>query len=1026
MDQIKYQGYARDRGFNPIQVSTASVDAIAQQGNAMLRQMRDNQSAEAQNRSNFLQGMVNARQLEAENRSQNFQFEQQSRRNFQEADLRNAQQRYNDAVSAQQNLDKQVTTLSALSALAPTISKMVLDVKKRRDEAAELEGQTLAFETGIDYQEYLQLKQGESQLDVADSRISNVVNKLKAAGYSEEYISKIRNLSGRQLYGAMKQWAIQGAENYGSFRAEMADVQFEVGGQRVSLMEAANGSPETYAAVNTLIRAEYLKRYQGLNKAFANEYLYEGMRKQEAKERLNYSEKRAKELELDRVNTETNEVLTEWAANRGAGLLNLIQVKAGGDPKELGDKRRTFLGYLVNAAKAGKFTSDDLMELEATQFIANGESKPTTFGERFGTDLVELRTAVRTYNNQVRADQAQALEDEKTMFEQRLTQFAAGRPLSKDEVREAVAEWQARGYGAPPSWLKSMETQEELADELGDAILLQKKVDGMLTTRELNSGRYSTKLRDKYMDDAKKQEQVSNEVKTNIYSTLDAELKQSIGRVDQGYNQKGDFFIAQGVARRKVSELASQLISQGIDPRTAWEQARNDIISQIKEGRQGKGLFSIRMQADGKSPDLKNPGFTLAGLGTSANAQRQRAVSIQNRITANPKILFTERLLTEAEILQLEGFKDGSGTIPPIIWAITSRVKNASPFDIADAQLKAYGRPPIQRPPQASLYEGVRPEFRQLLTWRPSIDRTLRAVEAGTGGANSNSYSPILDLIASEESITTDPTMNGYDAMNKGGRDGGHTAIGSGTGTANFGRPLTQMSVSEVLSLGRQGRIHAAGRYQFIHSTLQGLIDRGVARPGELFNEQTQDKIAIAYLRERTGKFWKGEASAQSYVSGLGNAWIGLQKLAPQRIVQALEQAKANLSSTNIDVSRLRPQVAYRVGSIGPTSTGPHLDVKDTTGAFFGRNDLDNYVSFRMGSGLVPLSSGVTVDGGRFGAPRSYGRHLGWDYAVPDGTPVVLKNGARVISKRPSEHGDVLTIAIPDGRRFTFLHGKAS
>jgi hypothetical protein len=196
-----------------------------------------------------------------------------------------------------------------------------------------------------------------------------------------------------------------------------------------------------------------------------------------------------------------------------------------------------------------------------------------------------------------------------------------------------------------------------------------------------------------------------------------------------------------------------------------------------------------------------------------------------------------------------------------------------------------------------------------------------------------------------------------------------------------------------------------------------------------MFNEQVQDKIAIAYLRERTGKFWTGQASAQSYVPGLGNAWIGLQKLKPGQLAAAMEQAKANLSSSNIDVTRLRPQVAYRVGGIGPkgpTTYGPHLDVKEVTGTFFGRNALDRYVSFKLPSGIVPLSTGVTVDGGEFGAAREYGRHLGWDYAVPEGTPVVLKNGARVISKKPSQHGDVLTIAIPDGRRFTFIHGKAS
>lgn len=304
------------------------------------------------------------------------------------------------------------------------------------------------------------------------------------------------------------------------------------------------------------------------------------------------------------------------------------------------------------------------------------------------------------------------------------------------------------------------------------------------------------------------------------------------------------------------------------------------------------------------------------------------------------------------------------------------------------------------------------------------MDRTLRAVEGGIGGAPGNPYAPILDLIASKESVSTDPKFNGYDAMNKGGRNGGHTAIGSGTGSANFGRPLTQMTVGEVLANGRAGNIHAAGRYQFISSTLQGLVDRGKARTGELFNEATQDKLAVALLRERTGAFWSGTSSAGSYIPGLGRTWIGLQYLPAGKVVSALEQAKSNLSS-NIDSSRLRTQVAYKVGNIGPTSTGAHLDVKDTSGAYFARKDLDNYVGFKTGGRVAPLSAGVTAAGGEFGARRSYGSHNGWDYAMPSETPVVLRNGARVISKRPSEHGDVLVIGLPDGRRFTFLHGKA-
>lgn len=1024
MDQIRYQGYARDRGFNSIQVSTASVEAIGQQGSAMLRQMRENQAAERQTRGDFLQAMQVAQQVERQTKADNFEFGQRTRDRYQEAVNQNYRQRIIDANNAQQNLDKQLTTMSALSNLAPTIGKMVLDLKKKKDEQADLEGQNLVFTSGVTYNEYLQLKQGEAKINAADTQVNNVVNKLKAAGYNEEYISRIRNLSGMQLYGASKQWAIQGGENYGAFRAEIADQPFDVGGRQISLSDAAKGSPEDYSAVNALVRTEYLKQFQGLNPAFANEYLYEGMRKVEARERLLYSEARSKELELDRIDAEQKEVLTTWKTSKGSGIIDLINIKAGGDPKELGEKRRDVFKRLTTLASVGQFTGDDLAELEGTQFLPNGEKKPALIGERFSSDLVELRTAVRQHNAQVRQEKEAADEDGKKAFEQNITQYIAQNgPLTKAEIKEASDEWMARGWGATPGWLKNLDSQEQVSDELGKAELEQKKAYNMLTTKELYSGKYSPELINTYKAAAQQQESVDTNTKNASYGALDAALKQSLGTILQGSNQVPDFFIAQGEARRLLSQNVSELIGQGVTPIEAWKQATKDLKTEILQGQKGAGKFSLRM-IDGK-PDLKNPGFQLAGQGTDATTQRQRAVKLQNLITKNKQALFHTKLLSESEYQQLEGFRNGTGSIPTILWSLSSRIKNASVFDIADAQLKAADRQPLQRPPSARLYDEVSPEFRQLLTWRPSIDRTLRAVEGGYGGAAGNPYAPVLDLIASKESVSTDPRFNGYDAMNKEGRNGGHTAIGSGTGTANFGRPLTQMTVGEVLSLGRNGKIHAAGRYQFINSTLQALVDRGRAGTGELFNEQVQDRLAVALLREQTGQFWAGGASASSYVPGLGQTWIGLQKLKPGQLAKAMEQARINLSSANVDFSRLKPQVAYRVSGIGPTSTGPHLDVKDVTGAFFGRSALDKFVGFKLPTGIVPISAGVTVAGGRFGASRSYGSHNGWDYAVPDGTPVVLRNGARVISKRPTENGDLVTIAIPDGRRFTFLHGKA-
>jgi len=116
MDQIKYQGYARDRGFNPVQFSMGRVDAIGQQGDSMLRQMRDNQRTEIGNRDAFLQATQRAQALERENRQANYEFARSSRKSFQDAALRNQERLVNDAQRAQQNYDKDLTNLALRSA----------------------------------------------------------------------------------------------------------------------------------------------------------------------------------------------------------------------------------------------------------------------------------------------------------------------------------------------------------------------------------------------------------------------------------------------------------------------------------------------------------------------------------------------------------------------------------------------------------------------------------------------------------------------------------------------------------------------------------------------------------------------------------------------------------------------------------------------------------------------------------------------------------------------------------------------
>ena len=118
------------------------------------------------------------------------------------------------------------------------------------------------------------------------------------------------------------------------------------------------------------------------------------------------------------------------------------------------------------------------------------------------------------------------------------------------------------------------------------------------------------------------------------------------------------------------------------------------------------------------------------------------------------------------------------------------------------------------------------------------------------------------------------------------------------------------------------------------------------------------------------------------------------------------------------------PFLVYTSGNIGPTSTGQHLDVKQVGGGQFPTTALDEYIEVDDPElGVVPLSR-VPITGD-FASHTARGSH-GIDYGLYEGTKIYAKNGARVISNTPTEHGDKLLIQLPNGKQYTFLHGKAA
>ena len=93
---------------------------------------------------------------------------------------------------------------------------------------------------------------------------------------------------------------------------------------------------------------------------------------------------------------------------------------------------------------------------------------------------------------------------------------------------------------------------------------------------------------------------------------------------------------------------------------------------------------------------------------------------------------------------------------------------------------------------------------------------------------------------------------------------------------------LTSMTVADVIKFqstmkGSGKESTAVGKYQIIKSTMEGLVASGAIRAGDIFNSATQDRAAMALLKQRgSDAFQSGKLSIEQFADSLAKEWASL------------------------------------------------------------------------------------------------------------------------------------------------------
>jgi muramidase (phage lysozyme) len=135
---------------------------------------------------------------------------------------------------------------------------------------------------------------------------------------------------------------------------------------------------------------------------------------------------------------------------------------------------------------------------------------------------------------------------------------------------------------------------------------------------------------------------------------------------------------------------------------------------------------------------------------------------------------------------------------------------------------------------------------------------------------------------------------------------------------------LTSMSINEVLKW-QKDYVHsgsassAAGRYQFLSGTLEGLKKEMHLSGNEKFDEAMQDKLATRLLERRgLNDFMSGRISQDQFQKNLAMEWASLPKDNSGRSYYAGDGLNKALTSPRV-VQNLLAEV--KAGSTSPTGT---------------------------------------------------------------------------------------------------------
>ena len=995
MDQVNYKGYARSIGFDPIKAPYQALDRMQERDSRIIRGMEENRRAIKEVRDQYGAGLERKFSLEMQDRDKQFQREQEYAANRQQAIERNAKTAIQNELQKGENATQ---TLESLSKFSKTISESLVAYGKFQEEQQQLADYIEAASGELPMYRQQAATSAEQLLNSSAEKTYQIVDGIQQRGADPYVVTNILNGVEKPRIGKLKAYAEMGAAEFPAWAQSRLD---EIGASTAS--DRAAAFPQLFE--------EFLKMNQlwGLKADFMAPALM--------KMRQSYNTLIA--------DARRSDIVSKSQMMRDDALENVFRSKSGETfvesfgalARSYDEDGRTPIGMTKarqllyqELRDTTRYTDQDVEKILSEAMTDQGKS----FKDRFGRDYDDLVKARRQdAQTEFGLSQAEEAQAQKEGEKQLLDWVKENWNGDEDSLKEIIS--QAKTKGIPTDRLQAYLAQ---SNEQRNVDFWNKEFEGLydqglLTLDDVDQPGIPMKARESWRQYAQQQEQLRSNAGIK-QETVKGEFSDALKFKLVGESTTRTPHFSHRAATDYALRLFNQKFkqySQTMEPSAAAEKARNDVLTSIEKGA---GQFKVIQSGSAAGTQAFYAGFTPGKHSGAPQSTNFISVSQSLRkVRSNPEVINTTPLVSTAVLKDIDNrIKAGKPIAVPGLYAQLARAtENMTPVDILNAQLKAAG-----------LTSQVQPGFRNQLSQ-----------------INDPRLQSILNQPLTQDRLNTAINGSGNAPATVRTGNAGYTDVVSLTSTAGFKFPQVAAAMWALES--GWGKYHSGKNNVF---NIKARPGQGTLKNGSYWRDYGSPlESAKDFLNLMTDpRYAPGLAAAktprQAIEAIAAGGYAGGEGAYPSKIIRVMQQMGVNVDQPyspappSRNTAYMRPTLAYITGNIGPTSTGPHLDVKQMDNPNtpssehakrFGVKDLDQYVVVDDPQyGRVPLSRVPVTD--TFDGHLRRGSH-GIDYGTASGSRLFIQNGARVVSKQRTQHGDKVVIQLPDGRRFSFLHGNS-